>query len=67
MSFISLIMRSCARLTIIPIQDYLELDDKARINTPGTNNGNWNFRLKKDMLTDKLAEEIRKMTKMFGR
>ncbi len=67
MSFIGLIMRSCARLSIIPVQDYLELDDKARINTPGTNNGNWNFRLKKNMLTEELAEEIRKMTKMFGR
>jgi 4-alpha-glucanotransferase len=67
MPFISLLMRSVAKLVIVPIQDYLELGDEARINTPGTNEGNWKYRLGENMLTDKLAEEIRKITKMYGR
>lgn len=34
-------------ITIIPLQDLLKLDDKARINTPGTvSNHNWTYKLK---------------------
>ena len=51
-------LSSVSETAVIPIQDYLELDDRARINTPGTSEGNWNFRLKKNMLTDELAEKI---------
>ena len=42
------IMGSPCEMAIIPIQDYLNLDDKARMNTPGTSNWdiNWTFKLK---------------------
>jgi 4-alpha-glucanotransferase len=29
----------------VPLQDLLELDDRARFNTPGTSSGNWTWRL----------------------
>jgi len=36
---------SVAQLAIIPMQDLLALDSKARFNTPGTLGGNWQWRL----------------------
>ena len=66
-SFISLAMRSPAKLCIIPLQDYLGLDDRARINIPSTVGKNWQWRVKKENLTDVLAAEIRETTKRYGR
>lgn len=60
-------MRSSAEICIIPLGDYMELSDDARINTPGTNTGNWNFRLSFDDLGEELCDTIRKMTKIYGR
>ena len=34
-----------AGLVVAPLQDLLHLDDQARFNTPGTNTGNWIWRL----------------------
>ena len=34
-----------AELVVAPLQDLLHLDDQARFNTPGTNTGNWIWRL----------------------
>lgn len=64
---ISLLMRSNAKVCIIPIQDYLGLTDIARINTPSTLGSNWQWRLGENELTDNLAKKIYKMTKRYGR
>ena len=61
-AFIRLLMYSCARTCIIPIQDYLCLDDSARINTPSTVGTNWTWRMGSRMLTKKLQKEILAMT-----
>lgn len=37
-------LRSSARLVMVPLQDLLQLDDRARFNTPGTCQGNWSWR-----------------------
>jgi len=37
-------MHSHAIICIIPIQDCLHLDSDARMNTPGTIDGNWQWR-----------------------
>ena len=66
-AFISLIMRSKARLCIIPMQDWLGLDDKSRINVPSTVGKNWRWRLTENQLTEKLKDEILKTTRIFGR
>ena len=60
-------MRSAANVCIIPIQDYLSLDDKARINTPSTSGNNWQWRIKNEFLNDKNAEKIKLITKTYGR
>ena len=64
---IRLAQSSVANMCIIPMQDYLHLDNEARINTPSTLGGNWVWRMDKNALTDKLAEHIAKMTKLYGR
>ncbi|MBQ2955511.1 MAG: 4-alpha-glucanotransferase [Clostridia bacterium] len=65
--FVSLVMRSKARTCIIPIQDYLGLDNAARMNTPSTIGINWRWRLKEGQLTDELQAYILKTTRLFGR
>lgn len=58
---------STANLCIIPIQDYLCLDNKARINEPSTLGKNWKWRLLPDQLTAQTGSFIKKMTKTYGR
>lgn len=60
-------MASVADMVIIPMQDWLELDNTARINIPSTLGENWKWRMDSDMLTHKLAKKMRKMTKLYGR
>jgi 4-alpha-glucanotransferase len=64
---IGTIMKSPAKLVIIPLQDYLGEDSRARINTPSTSNGNWLWRInKKDLSTD-LMQYIKTLTSLTGR
>lgn len=58
---------SVASYCIIPLQDYLYLDNTARMNTPSTTGGNWQWRFRDGVLTAKLAEEIADMTGLYGR
>ena len=59
--------RLSADTCIIPVQDYLELPKEARINTPSTLGGNWQWRMGRDALDDKLCEKIRNLTSLYGR
>lgn len=65
--FISVIMRSRANVCIVPMQDYLGLDDTCRMNKPSTVGDNWQWRLSKDSLSQSLKEEILKVSKLYGR
>lgn len=60
--FIEAIWNSKAMVAIAPIQDIIGLDNTGRINTPSTSEGNWNWRLTADKLTDKRAERLRQLT-----
>ncbi len=62
LSLIYFAMKSKARMVIIPMQDYLQLDSDDRINTPGVPFGNWEWRLSLNDLTDELAEEIKRLS-----
>ena len=66
-SFIALVMRSCAKYCIIPMQDYLGLDNSCRMNTPSTVGANWRWRLREGELTGELCQEILLTTKRYGR
>ena len=43
---LELALASRAELAVVPLQDLLHLDDRARFNTPGTVEGNWSWRLR---------------------
>ena len=60
-------MRSNAATCIIPMQDYLGLDNSARTNQPSTVGQNWRWRVSGKALTSKLAQEIRHTADTFGR
>ena len=65
--FIRLAMLSVSDLCVIPIQDYLGLDNRARITHPSTLGTNWRWRLAKGQLSASLLKEIREMTRISGR
>lgn len=66
-SFISLIMRSNAKLCVIPMQDYLGYDDSCRMNEPSTLGKNWKWRLKNKDLADNLKHYIYRISELYGR
>ncbi len=65
-AFISLAMRSVSKVCIIPMQDWLMLDDESRMNTPSTLEGNWQWRMK-EIPESRLCKKISHMTKLFNR
>ena len=65
--FIRGALASVSDTAIIPMQDYLGLGSSARINTPSTLGGNWQWRLKGDELTGELADRMKDMAKLYGR
>ena len=65
--FIRAALSSVADTAVIPLQDYLGLKSEARINIPSTLGGNWEWRLEPDVLTRKLANQIRDITRLYGR
>ena len=66
-NLIAMAMRTTAKMCIIPAQDWLGLDNSSRMNTPGTVDANWSWRLCPGQITDELAEEVLIITKRFGR
>lgn len=65
--FIELALASVSELAIIPIQDYLGLGSKCRMNIPSTLGGNWTFRLLREEITDGLLDKIAELTDRYGR
>jgi 4-alpha-glucanotransferase len=49
------------------MQDYLGLDDRARMNTPSTPGGKWQWRILPGAAKPELAAEIKHLTQVFGR
>ena len=60
-------MASVCDVCIIPIQDWLELGDDARVNTPGTFGGNWTWRIDSIDTLDSIVADIKNMTSLYGR
>ena len=58
-SLIRLAYSSRAALAIVPLQDVLRLGSEARMNTPGSESGNWRWRLDAGDLTSESATELR--------
>ena len=56
-----------ARLAVLPMQDLLGLDESHRMNTPGTIEGNWSWRMRWDMVWPQLAGDLRELVQLYGR
>ncbi|MCF0111246.1 MAG: 4-alpha-glucanotransferase [Erysipelotrichaceae bacterium] len=60
-------MRSVANVFIGCMQDYIGLDDSARMNQPGTVGTNWKWRMQKKQYNAGLAKRIASVTSMYAR
>ena len=61
------VMKSPANTVIFPIWDILGLGREARLNTPGTNVGNWSWRLSPGSLTQEVSNFLKDITCKYGR
>jgi len=67
-SMIRMLMSSCARYVIIPMQDLLELDTESRMNTPATAGPrNWSWRLHDGQADHAVADRFRELGDLYGR
>ncbi|WP_231465124.1 malto-oligosyltrehalose synthase [Pedobacter sp. Leaf132] len=64
---IRLCYSSVAKLAILPIQDILALDEKARMNVPGTGTGNWDWRLQQNALNESISKALALEAERYGR
>ncbi len=58
---------SGAQLTVIQMQDILELGEEARMNTPGQAQGNWQWRTLAGRYNKKLAKKILHEMELYSR
>jgi 4-alpha-glucanotransferase len=58
---------STCRMCIIPMQDFLELDGTHRMNTPGTQDQNWQWIFSWEMVAPDLATKIRALVGQYDR
>ena len=66
-AFIKAAMATCGDTVIFQMQDFLGLDNTARINTPSTNDNNWKWRIGEGCINDWLAQIIYDVTKLYYR
>jgi 4-alpha-glucanotransferase len=62
-----LALRAPAKWAILPMQDVLGLGGEARMNMPGTTQGNWGWRYTEDMITKETIQWLKAATSATGR
>ncbi|MFP4365350.1 MAG: 4-alpha-glucanotransferase [Spirochaetia bacterium] len=65
--FIRACWSSVAVMAVTPLQDVLGLGSEARMNTPGTASGNWQWRFTNEQLTDEHAQRLAHLSGLFNR
>ena len=60
-------MASPANTAIVPWQDFLSLNSRHRMNTPGTTEGNWQWRFEWDQVPKDIAVRIHRLLKSYDR
>ena len=66
-ALVHLAMASTARLAVVPAQDLLGLGHEARMNTPGTETGNWTWQAPPGAFDAGLARRLRALVEESGR
>lgn len=64
---IRLAMMSVADISIMPMQDILNLGGEARMNYPSKALGNWKWRMKKGQFNEEQIGWLRTVTEIYGR
>jgi len=64
---IRLALASVADRAIFPMQDLLGLGADCRMNEPSKPDGNWDWQLRPDAITDEIADRLRFYTGIYGR
>jgi 4-alpha-glucanotransferase len=64
---IRLALASVANTTVFPLQDLLGLGGEARMNLPGSHEGNWRWRYRAHQLTPAIADRLAEMTWLYER
>jgi 4-alpha-glucanotransferase len=62
--------QSVSRLAVIPMQDIMSLDGSARMNTPGVEQGNWQWRLSANAFREQWQTSsayLRELAELYGR
>lgn len=63
-----LALQSVCNLAIVPLQDILGLGEEAIMNIPGSTEGNWTWRVKKEELPNESGiQELYFLNKLYGR
>lgn len=66
-TFIEGALRSVALVAVVPLQDVLNLGTEARMNLPGTSEGNWQWRFQSSQVEPFVTARLREATILFGR
>ena len=61
------LMASVSQRVIFQMQDVLGLGNYARMNTPATSMGNWQWRMRADVMNDTLISKLRKCVETYHR
>jgi 4-alpha-glucanotransferase len=64
---IRLAWSSAATLAMVPLQDLLNLGSGARMNRPGSAEGNWSWRFTDEMLSEPAFQRLRELTERSRR
>lgn len=60
-------LASVACLAVLPMQDVLSLGQGERMNTPGTTEGNWQWRFKWEQVEDDIAPRLKTLCQRYDR
>jgi 4-alpha-glucanotransferase len=58
---------SVAEYALAPMQDFLNLDNQARMNYPGNPSGNWTWRMTDSALNESLQSAIQEINFLYDR
>lgn len=64
---VQMAISSVADTVIIPMQDILVQNSKSRMNTPGKQSGNWDYRISYKDLSSEKAQSLRQVIHTYGR
>jgi 4-alpha-glucanotransferase len=66
-AMIRTVLNSPANRAMLPMQDVLNFDGRARMNTPGTLGGNWQWRMPYESMSAELAAWLRQLNIQYAR